>query len=87
MSTLTLESEPPETMNEEEMITVKAAAERKGCKVATVYKAIKDGRLPHTLILDRVALRPSDVDAWQPDKWGGQRENQKGRPKKQDAAE
>lgn len=55
----------------DEYITPKKAAEIKGVSVPTIYKAIERGVLPAMRVLDRVALRPADVDAYQPGSYGG----------------
>ena len=55
----------------DDYFTPKQAAERKGVSVQTVYKAIERGALPSVRVLDRVALRPADVDAYQPGSYGG----------------
>ena len=52
-------------------ITPKQAAELKGVSVPTIYKAIERGRLPSVRVLDRVALRIADVDAYRPGSYGG----------------
>jgi len=55
----------------DEYITPKKAAEIKGVSVPTIYKAIERGLLPSVRVLDRVALRPADLDAYQPGSYGG----------------
>lgn len=52
-------------------LTPKQAAERKGVSVPTIYKAIERGVLPSERVLDRVAVRVADVDAYQPGSYGG----------------
>ncbi len=54
-----------------EYITPKQAAELKGVSVPTIYKAIERGSLPSVRVLDRVALRVTDVEAYQPGSYGG----------------
>lgn len=54
-----------------EFITPRQAAERKSVTVQAIYKAIERGHLPSVRVLDRVALRPADVDAYQPGSYGG----------------
>ena len=52
-------------------LTPKQAAERKGVSLPTIYKAIERGVLPSERVLDRVAVRIADVDAYQPGSYGG----------------
>ena len=52
-------------------LTPKQAAERKGVALPTIYKAIERGLLPSVRVLDRVALRVADVDAYTPGSYGG----------------
>lgn len=54
------------TESEEALIGVTAAAARKGVSRTSVYDAIKDGRLAHTIQGVHYYLKPSDVDAWTP---------------------
>ena len=54
-----------------EFITPRQAAERKSVTVQAIYKAIERGHLPSVRVLDRVALRPADVDSYQPGSYGG----------------
>lgn len=54
-----------------EYITPRQAAELKGVSVPAIYKAIGRGLLPSVRVLDRIALRPADVDAYQPGSYGG----------------
>ena len=54
----------------EEFLTVQQAADRKGVKLPTIYKAIREGRLASHKVLGRVGLRPSDVDAYEPGSYG-----------------
>jgi excisionase family DNA binding protein len=51
---------------EEEMLTATAAAERKGVSVKTVYRAIRDGRLPSQSPYGHLLIRVSDLDHWEP---------------------
>ena len=55
----------------DEYLTPRQAAERKGVSVPTIYKAIERGVLPSERVLDRVAVRIADVDAYQPGSYGG----------------
>lgn len=55
----------------DEYLTPKKAAEIKGVSVQAIYKAIERGLLPSVRVLDRVALRPADVDAYQPGSYNG----------------
>ena len=54
----------------EEFITPKQAAQQLGMSVPGVYKAIRDGNLTATRVLGHVALRPADVAAYQPARYG-----------------
>ena len=71
-------------------LTPKQAAERKGVSVPTIYKAIERGALPFERVLDRVAVRVADVDAYQPGSYGGIKRTVKrrgpGRGSKRDAS-
>jgi len=61
-------------------LTPKEAAEKKGVSVAAIYKAIERGQLSSERVLNRVAVRTADIDAWQPagyTKEGTQREGVK----------
>lgn len=55
----------------DELLTPQEAAQRKGVSVATIYKAISDGRLPARRILHRLALSPVDVDAFEAGSYAG----------------
>ena len=74
----------------DEYITPKKAAEIKGVSVQAIYKAVERGLLPSVRVLDRVALRPADVDAYQPGSYNGVKRTIKrrgpGRGLKPDAA-
>lgn len=54
----------------DDYLTPRQAAERKGVSVPTIYKAIERGALPSVRVLDRVALRPADVEAYEPGSYG-----------------
>ncbi len=73
-----------------EYITPRQAAECKGVTVQAIYKAIERGLLPSVRVLDRVALRLADVEAYQPGSYGGIKRTVKrrgpGRSLKPDAA-
>lgn len=56
---------------EEVLITPREAAALKGVSRGTVYKAIAEGKLPHSLQLGHIALKKSDVLAWKPGTRGG----------------
>jgi predicted DNA-binding transcriptional regulator AlpA len=65
------------------LISVSRAAAMKGVARQAVYAAVKEGRLPHAIELDRIALLEADVEAWEPVRYG-QRPGTKGhggRPK------
>lgn len=55
----------------DDYLTAREAAERKGVSVPTVYRAIERGVLPAVRVLGRVALRPADVEAYEPGSYGG----------------
>ena len=55
----------------DEYLTPRQAAEQKGVSVQTIYKAIERGLLPSVRVLDRVALRVADVEAYKPGSYGG----------------
>ena len=48
-----------------DFISVRAAAEQAGVSTAAIYKAIRQGRLIAYKVLDRVALKSADLDAFQ----------------------
>ena len=52
-------------------ITPRQAAQRKGVSVPAIYKAIERGEIASADVLGRKALRPADVDAYQPGSYGG----------------
>ena len=56
---------------EEEYISVQEAASRKNVAATTIYEAVKRGEIPAHRFMGRVALKPSDVDAFQPGSYGG----------------
>jgi excisionase family DNA binding protein len=49
----------------EDYISVREAAERRQVSQTAIYKAIREGRLQATRILGRLALRASDIDAYE----------------------
>ena len=55
----------------EEFLSVQEAATRKGVSQATIYKAIQEKRLPATRLLGRFALKPMDIDAYEPGTYAG----------------
>ena len=55
----------------DEYLTPKKAAEIKGVSLPTIYKAIERGLLPSVRVLDRIALRAADLDAYQPGSYNG----------------
>jgi excisionase family DNA binding protein len=65
----------------DEYLTVQEAATRKAVTVNAIYNAIRDGRLPSRRVLGRIALLPSDVDAFTSSGHGGVRPGG-GRPPK-----
>jgi excisionase family DNA binding protein len=64
-------NEPMHSELLDQYLTPRQAAERKGVAVPTIYKAIERGQLPAVRLLNRVALRVTDVDAYQPGSYGG----------------
>ena len=48
----------------QKLLTPAEAAKLRGISRAAIYKAISQGRLPHQLILGRIALREADVLEW-----------------------
>jgi len=68
----------------ENLMTVEEAAALKGVSIATLYKAIREGRLPSQRVLGRVGLLRADVEAYEPQR-GGPRPGS-GRPRKGQAA-
>ncbi|MBV9467681.1 MAG: helix-turn-helix domain-containing protein [Abitibacteriaceae bacterium] len=55
----------------QKLLTPQEAATLKGVTRSAIYKAIAEGRLPHTRILGRVAIREDDVQVWEPIKYRG----------------
>lgn len=55
------------------LITVSEAARLKGLSRSAIYKAIRDGRLPERWELGRLALKESEVLAWEAVPTGGKR--------------
>jgi excisionase family DNA binding protein len=53
---------------EEELLTVRQAADEKEVSWQAVYQAIKEGRLPKVAIGKVTLIRRVDLDAWQPRK-------------------
>jgi len=49
-----------------EYLSVSQAAKRKGVTRSAIYQAVNSGKLPHTLIADKIALKAKDVDAYTP---------------------
>jgi len=56
-----------------EIYSVQQAARRKQVSVSTVYKAMRDGKLPSVSVLGRKGIRLTDIDAWSPAAHGGAR--------------
>jgi len=50
----------------QKLFTPDEAARLKGVSRTAIYSAIADGRLAHTRVLGRLALREADVVAWTP---------------------
>lgn len=57
--------------DDQQYLTPDEAARLKGVSRTTIYSAIADGRLPHTRMLGRLALRKADVLAWVPRRYTG----------------
>lgn len=51
-------------------LTPAEAAERKGVARSAIYKAIREGRLPSEQMLGRVAVKVTDLDAYEPGSYG-----------------
>lgn len=64
----------------EPLLTVDEAAQLKGVTSAAIYAAVKEARLPHTLILRRIGLREDDLRQWTPRSYGGRPGAKSGRP-------
>lgn len=60
------------SMNED-YLTVGEVAQDKGISTSAVYKAIDQGRIGSQRILGRLALKRSEVAAWQPKERTGRR--------------
>lgn len=61
----------------DDLISIIEAAKLKGVSRNAVYLAVKDGRLPHVMVVGHYALRRTDVLAWKP---RGPKGRQKGLP-------
>lgn len=69
----------------DEFLTTKDAAQLKGVSIATIYKAIEEKRLPSTRVLGRIAIKPADLEAYEPGSYGGVERTRKRRgPKKRE---
>jgi excisionase family DNA binding protein len=66
-----------------DLLTVRESAKLAGVSLTAIYTAIAEGRLPHQRVLERIAIRKSDVMAWKPCPELGQhgRKGRSGRPK------
>lgn len=53
------------------LITPTEAAKRKGVSPATIYRAVREKRLPSTEVLGRIGIRPADLDAFEAGSYGG----------------
>lgn len=60
-------------MTEPKLITVAEAAQLKEVTRSAVYAAIRDERLPHRIVLGRLAVSETDVAAWTPTPRAGRR--------------
>ncbi len=49
---------------EEDLLTIRQAARELGIHRQTVYQAIRRGNLPAVEVLDRVAVRRADIEAY-----------------------
>lgn len=56
------------------LLTAVEAAQIKGVTRSAIYAAISEGRLPHQIVLGRMAVTESDVLAWTPTPSTGRRE-------------
>ena len=59
-------------------MTPAEAAQMKGCHVATVYRAVERGELPHTKVLRHIGLQLADVVAWEPAPYGKRTAGERG---------
>ena len=64
VKTDSLQRSKPSPVAEEKWLTPAEAATLRGVSRAAVYKAVEQGRLPHRIILSRIAVRESDVLTW-----------------------
>ena len=53
------------------LLTVAQAAKLKQVTPSAIYLAVKEGRLPHTLVLGHIGVKESDVLAWTPIRYAG----------------
>ncbi len=47
-------------------ISVSEAAKRKGMSRSAMYQAVAEGRIPHVMLVGKIALKEKDVDAYEP---------------------
>jgi excisionase family DNA binding protein len=64
---------------QDDLISVSEAARLKEVTRSAIYIAIREGRLPHIMVVGHYALRKADVLAWTPQRYTGR---QKGLPLK-----
>lgn len=55
------------------LLTPVEVAQLKSVSREAVYAAIRDGRLPHRIVLGHIAVREADVSAWTPTPRAGRR--------------
>lgn len=60
---------------EGKFLTVREAAVMKGVSREAVYAAVRDGRLPSRIELEKIALLEEDVAAWVPFSQAGPRKS------------
>ena len=56
------------------LLTAVEAAQLKGVTRSAIYAAIREGRLPHQIVLGRMGVTEDDVLAWTPTPSTGRRE-------------
>lgn len=67
-----------------ELLSAAQVAALKGVSEATVYRAVREGRLRSVHVLGRVGVEPGAAQVWQPSTHGGKRPG--GGRKRKDAA-
>lgn len=65
----------------EEFLTIREAAARKGVAPSTIYNAIERGDIDSVNVLGRIAVRPADLDKYEPGSYAGTKRHSKPRGK------